>query len=265
MVYRAGAGPPGCPISDLTTDILVASFRQLASEKTRDCVAELSQKMRAEKGSIQGAKSFIRNLPLEDMLCEVNIFRRRSEIARVYCDDCGLKMSSEADRVLHRPKGGRSNHLRVPYLCVKWGVEPPSSILGGLQAGFGAAAYEIAGAMYDLVAMPINGARERGAKGAAEGVVFGVYSLVARPLKGGGILVDRLTQSVASEPARKNRTVQESVKASQKRSFFSFDAGERQVDSLIRLDSPEELTEEENSIENVMVTCTYFSQPNELL
>lgn len=257
MVYRSGAGPPGCPIAALTTEKLVHAFRVLASEETRNNVANLSEQMNNEKGVIRGVESFLRNLPLEDMICEVSLFRRRSEIASVYCRDCGLKMSTQVDQVAHRPKGGRQSHLRVPYRCVKWGVDPPSGLIEGLQQGFGVAAYEIAGGIYDLVAKPIEGGRECGALGVAQGVAEGVVSFVARPIKGGQILIDRISQSVSHDQVRRNRTVHESLKGHQdQRVKLSFreDEESKNVSSAeeSRQDSPSELSSEENEIEEVL-------------
>jgi hypothetical protein len=287
MISRSGAGPPGCPINSFTLEKLISSFHILASSETRDNVRILSQQMNEEAGVLKGVESFFRNLPLEDMICEVSLFRQQSEIALVYCRDCGLKMSSRVDEVIHRLKGGRQYHLRVPYRCVKWGVDPPSCLLEGLQQGFGVAVYEIAGGFYDLVAKPIEGGMEHGAKGIAQGVAQGVVSFIARPIKGGQILIDRISQSVSHEQVRRNRTVHESLKHKQATSpsaktetekrdtvvgltqraqlHFNDDdlreggtgagvaeaGAENQSIDAIREDTADDLSEEENQIEEV--------------
>lgn len=277
MVYRSGAGPPGCPITSLTLEKLIHAFHVLASPDTRNNVKALSERMNSEKGVLKGVESFFRNLPLEDMICEVSLFRQQSEIASIYCRDCGLKMSSKVDEVIHRLKGGKQFHLRVPYRCVKWGVDPPSCLLEGLQQGFGVAVYEIAGGFYDLVAKPIEGGRERGAKGVAQGVAQGVVSFIARPIKGGQILIDRVSQSVSNEQVRRNRTVNESLKhklpppspagtgsgndgastVAQRAQLHFKEEGntgagaENQSIDATREDTADDLSEEENQIEEV--------------
>eukprot|EP00604_Paraphysomonas_vestita_P000020 CAMPEP_0174825612 /NCGR_PEP_ID=MMETSP1107-20130205/42931_1 /TAXON_ID=36770 /ORGANISM="Paraphysomonas vestita, Strain GFlagA" /LENGTH=696 /DNA_ID=CAMNT_0016057393 /DNA_START=331 /DNA_END=2418 /DNA_ORIENTATION=+ len=276
MVYRSGAGPPGCPISTLTTEKLVSAFNVLSSEQTRNNVAVLSQQMNEEKGVIKGVESFLRNLPLEDMICEVSLFCQESRIATVYCRDCGLKMSSLVDQVVHRQRGGRFYHLRVPYRCVKWGVDPPIGLVEGLQQGFGVAAYEIAGGIYDLLAKPIEGARESGATGAAKGVAKGVVSFIARPIKGGQILIDRISQSVSNDQVKRNRTVHEALKngVPDKRIKLSFreedfinnnnndenkDEAENKSEDT-REDNANDLTEEENKIESAVTKALQFRE-----
>lgn len=259
MVYRSGAGPPGCPIASLTTEKLVHAFRVLVSDDTKNNVALLSEKMNSEKGVIKGVESFLRNLPLEDMICEVSLFQRKSEIATIYCRDCGLKMSTKVDQVAHRARGGRHHHFRVPYRCVKWGVDPPSGLIEGLQQGFGVAAYEIAGGFYDLVAKPIEGALEAGAIGVAQGVAEGVVSFIARPIKGGQILIDRISQSVSNDQVRRNRTVHESLKGHQdQRVKLSFrediESNEESKNASTnesREDTANDLSTEDNEIEKV--------------
>lgn len=115
MVHRAGAGPSGCPIGKLTTDKLVGAFRMLSSLDTRERARMLAEEMNSETGVLNGVRSFLNNLPLEDMTCEVSVFQGKAEIATVYCHDCGLKMSSTVDNVVHRTDGGRERHVRIPY------------------------------------------------------------------------------------------------------------------------------------------------------
>jgi sterol 3beta-glucosyltransferase len=115
MVYRAGAGPRGCPISQLTTEKLTEAFRVLKSEEIKSNVTALSEKMNQENGVKCGIESFYRNLPVEDMLCEVSLFQKKAKLATRYCQSCGLRMCREADDYLHREGGGRSHHRRSEY------------------------------------------------------------------------------------------------------------------------------------------------------
>lgn len=115
MVYRAGAGPPGCPIVRLTVPILKDALLTLTSEEVRSNAAHLSIQMNSEEGVLDGIQSFVNALPLPEMICEVSIFMGKSDLAKVYCRDCGLKMSVTADAVLHRDQSGRTHHQRFPY------------------------------------------------------------------------------------------------------------------------------------------------------
>ena len=152
------------------------------------------------------------------------------------------------------------------YRCVKYGVDPPSGLLDGIGQGLGAAAYEVAGAFYDLVAKPVEGAREGGVSGAAIGMGQGLVGLIARPVKGGGILIDKISTSVSSDQVRRrNRTVAETIKAGERKRFklnFSFEKPEDREDnkeSESQVEPSEEvsdeLTEEEQQIEEVSNYC----------
>ena len=115
MVFRAGAGPRGCPIANLTSQILTNAFRVLKSDEIKQNVLKLSEKMNAENGVLNGVESFLNNLPIQDMLCEVSLFRKTGMLASIYCQTCGLKMCSEVDNFIHREESGRQGHLRVEY------------------------------------------------------------------------------------------------------------------------------------------------------
>lgn len=112
---NTGVGPPGCPIKNLTTEKLTAAITFLKDEKTLANVKKLSEKMNAENGVREGVKSFEKNLPIIDMLCEVSLFAKKSRIAKVYCDTCGLKMCTSVDAWVHRTSAGRQNHSRMNY------------------------------------------------------------------------------------------------------------------------------------------------------
>jgi len=121
MIFRAGAGPRGCPVTNLTEDKLEEAFRTLINPETVRIAQELGQKMLAEDGIAEGVASFHRNLPLDVMVCEVSLFNdQKSVLANTYCEDCGFKMCFEVNRVLHRPGGGRTSHTRVKYRPCKW-------------------------------------------------------------------------------------------------------------------------------------------------
>ena len=63
-------------------------------------------------------KVFYRHLPVEDMVCDVSLFTSKALVARKYCHTCGLKLSLEADVVIHR--GDKAHHETHDYRSV-WG------------------------------------------------------------------------------------------------------------------------------------------------
>jgi hypothetical protein len=115
MVFRAGAGPPGCPIAQLTAEKLTESFRTLKAPQTRQNVAELAVKMNSENGVLNGISSFFRNLPLPNMLCMVSQIQGVSALANVRCKVCGLHLSSTVDAFVHGISPEMAAHRRVPH------------------------------------------------------------------------------------------------------------------------------------------------------
>ena len=99
----------------MTSDTLTAAIKFLKDEKTLNNVKILSEKMNAENGVEAGVKSFEKNLPIIDMLCEVSLFAKKSRVAKVYCDTCGLKMSKEVDAVVHSASSDKKSHARMNY------------------------------------------------------------------------------------------------------------------------------------------------------
>jgi tartrate dehydratase alpha subunit/fumarate hydratase class I-like protein len=94
----------------------VKNFSTLRDKSTKHNVKRLSEMMLKEDGVAMGVKSFYRNLPLANMVCEVSIFNeKQSNIADFYCVSCDMKMCSEVDQVIHRKGGGRENHTRMPF------------------------------------------------------------------------------------------------------------------------------------------------------
>jgi len=175
MVFRAGVGPRGRPVSQLDPPGLAEAFATLRDPDTVKRAAALGSVMSAEEGVACGVSSFERRLPLPDMLCELSLFlspgalgSKKLKLARVFCSNCGLKMGCEEDGAVHREGGGREGHLRAPFRPCRWGVAPPQGLAEGLQQGLGAAACEVAGGLYDLFAKPVQGAFKGGAVGYAE-------------------------------------------------------------------------------------------------
>jgi len=133
MVYRAGVGPKGCPIVDLTLEKLMAALKLMRDQETIEKATALGAKMNAEDGVRRGIESFNHNLPLANMLCEVSLFdQQSSRIATTFCADCGLKMCVEVDQILHRPGSSRVGHKRAPFRPARYGVVDPLSSIGNL-------------------------------------------------------------------------------------------------------------------------------------
>ena len=168
MVRRAQVGPAPCPIAELTVPRLADGLRFLLLPETIDKVQALAVKMQAERGVEEGVNSFHRHLPLGEMLCEVELFRKKGVLAKVYCFECGLKMCSEADSFIHRKGGYREDHTRVPFHSMKYGVARPRGVLGSVGQGVGVMAYEIAGGVYDVFAKPVKGAVNGGVSGGVQ-------------------------------------------------------------------------------------------------
>lgn len=63
-------------------------------------------------------KVFYRHLPVEDMVCDVSLFTSRPLVARRYCQTCRLKLSLEADAVIHQAAAtdGSTPHETHDYL-----------------------------------------------------------------------------------------------------------------------------------------------------
>lgn len=147
---------------------MVEAFELFRQDEVVTQAKNLGEKMMSENGAEEGVKSFHRNLPLPDMLCEVSVFNNlTSQLARVYCVSCGLKMCEEVDRVVHRPGGGRKSHVRVPFRPVKWGMGAPSDIL-------------------DEIARVDHNGRDK----VIEEANNNSQHMIARPVKGGRILVE---------------------------------------------------------------------------
>jgi hypothetical protein len=148
---------------------MTEAFQTIRNPDTIAKAQELGAKMIAEEGVVNGVNSFFKNLPIYDMICEVSMFDNKSScLATVFCSDCSLKMCQEMDSFLHREDGGKDSHSRVPYRPSRWGIVPPENIAKGIKQGFGGAAYEMAGGLYDLFAKPVIRAQEKGAIGAVE-------------------------------------------------------------------------------------------------
>ena len=69
MIARAGAGPTPIPYKDLTADKLAAAIEEALKPESLERAAELSDKIKQERGSEDGAKSFQKQLQVDSLRC----------------------------------------------------------------------------------------------------------------------------------------------------------------------------------------------------
>lgn len=193
MVRRADVGVNPVPVQDLTVPILRDAFRELLSPELMARAKAMAVHMSQENGVKEAASSFRNNLPLRDMVCEVSLFLDEPLVARVWCPECGLKLSVEADAVIHS-HSSRSSHERHAYRFVDWGVVGPTDVASGLLQGLCGGAQEVVHALLGVIGSPIRGAVSGGAWGAMQGLATGMVNLVKKPLRGGVIFIDKVNR-----------------------------------------------------------------------
>ncbi|KAM3069239.1 hypothetical protein ACMFMG_010752 [Clarireedia jacksonii] len=71
MTARAGAGPPPIPYKQLTSDKLAAAITEALKPETLSKAQELGERIKEEKGTECGAKSFHDNLNYDNMRCSL--------------------------------------------------------------------------------------------------------------------------------------------------------------------------------------------------
>ena len=72
--YRAGVGPAPCPAADLTEETLADAFVKMKSVEMRVKAELIAKQFETEDGVAKGIKSFHKQLPVEDMVCDVSLF-----------------------------------------------------------------------------------------------------------------------------------------------------------------------------------------------
>ncbi|KAK3268016.1 hypothetical protein CYMTET_23456 [Cymbomonas tetramitiformis] len=119
VVERAKCGPPPCEIQKLDANRLKASFLQLRSKEMRAAARQMAEAFALENGVFEGARSFHKQLPVEDIICDVSLFTEKPRIARWYCASLGLKMSAFVYNALCKKGLGRKLQA-VPYWPVDY-------------------------------------------------------------------------------------------------------------------------------------------------
>ncbi len=211
VVSRAGVGPSPILSHDLNVDNLSDAFEQLKSTSMREKAEQMSQCFEREDGVKAGVEAFYRNLPTEDMVCDVSLFlpeahkeNPNTRFACRWCSECQMKMCLEVDAIIHAKGSSRSHHVRTKYAPVDWGTaDGPSNALDGFAQGVFGMGQEVMSALTGVVVEPIKGAQKDGIKGSLKGVATGMKNLVLRPLRGGLIFVDKAGAGIATHVVKK--------------------------------------------------------------
>lgn len=96
MTAKAGAGPMPQPYKTLTADKLANAILEALKPESMERAAELSAKIKAEKGSEEGANSFHKQLHLDDLRC--SLYPKSVAVWRVKRTD--IRLSTLAATVL---------------------------------------------------------------------------------------------------------------------------------------------------------------------
>jgi UDP-glucoronosyl and UDP-glucosyl transferase len=100
MVHRAKVGPSPCPVNKLTTETLVEKLKELESPATQEKAQALSKEMDQEDGIQGGLHHFLRDLPRDNMLCDVSLLMGEYKMARYRLSRSRVKVSMEVAALL---------------------------------------------------------------------------------------------------------------------------------------------------------------------
>jgi hypothetical protein len=145
---------------------------------------------------------FYRHLHIENMICDISIFFGESQLAHVWCQECGFKMTREVSECVHDPCQGLiplnelSHHHVVPCTYVNWTQNrDPNNASEGVIQGLGGATHELVSGLTDTIIEPINALlKGNGLSGAVEGVVHGLRGFIISPIAGGQILLGKVSE-----------------------------------------------------------------------
>jgi hypothetical protein len=196
MVFRAGLGPKPISVHSLTLQLVINNLELLLSDKILSAASSMASAMTKEDG-IEGAVcAFYKHLPLENMLCDISLFKGEYRLAQVYCTECGLKMAAEVSIAIH---SSHSLHLQdhihngsiIPCSYCNWSLPKPSTPRDGIFEGLGGFVHELTEGVADVVSDPVKGIYNEGMKGAATGLVTGMSRFVNHQITGSTILYER--------------------------------------------------------------------------
>lgn len=83
VIHNNKLGPKPCPIDQLTLDIVVSALESLIKEPFISKAAEIKESMAKENGPENAVNAIYQHMPLENMLCEVSLFRGETRLAEV--------------------------------------------------------------------------------------------------------------------------------------------------------------------------------------
>jgi sterol 3beta-glucosyltransferase len=205
-VLDIGVGVEPCPIHSLTEDILFDRFQKLISPQIAKNAQELGQVMVNEDGVSEAIKVFYRNLPIEEMRCDLHSDRIATQWSRhdrmKLCEECAYVISNRDENV---------HNEMIEYHAVNYSARGPDSGLEGASSGAGAFLHEIGSGFKDIFVQPAKGYRQEGARGAVVGLAKGLGGLIIRPVQGAALLADHIAtghyNKHRAEGQRKKSTV----------------------------------------------------------
>lgn len=115
MIRRQELGPDPCPVNLVTFSIAVRSITSLLSPQTLLKAKRMGDTVCQEDGANGAVNAFLRHLPVQNMMCQVSLFAGRSDLAELYCPECGFKMSRMVSAVIHAHPDRRVEHNVQPF------------------------------------------------------------------------------------------------------------------------------------------------------
>lgn len=103
MVHRANVGPSPCPITELTTEMLIEKLQELTSPTTKEAAVILAGKMNEEDGVMTALEHFWHALPVDSMMCAVSLIMGKSLLAKYRIGDW-IPISQEVASVIEADK-----------------------------------------------------------------------------------------------------------------------------------------------------------------
>lgn len=82
MVSRAGVGPKPCPITQMSTQLLIEKLRELTSPTIKEAAVTLSHQMNEENGVMSALEHFWFALPMDSMICTIGLIMGKSLLAK---------------------------------------------------------------------------------------------------------------------------------------------------------------------------------------
>lgn len=144
MVSRAGVGPKPCPITKMTTEMLIEKLRELTSQTIKETAVALSHQMNEEDGVMSALEHFWFALPMDSMICTIGLIMGKSLLAK-YRMQPGLSMfvrsltyitvSQEVASVLAAPRDGKAGRALRKLIERDWLIPYGSTTYALRQRG----------------------------------------------------------------------------------------------------------------------------------